>query len=181
MLIPFGILSAAGIGSDYELIESQILGSAAASVTFSGLGTYSSVYKHLQLRALARTTRAAATDGGFVRFNGDTGSNYASHVLYGDGSSVLSGASASQAQMAIVNTVGNTATANVFVPNVMDILDAYSSTKNKTVRALNGISAIHLYSGLWMNTASLTSITLTTQIGPNWLAGSRFSLYGIKG
>jgi hypothetical protein len=181
MLIPFGILSAAGIGSDYELIETQILGSAAASITFTGLATYASVYKHLQIRALARTTRAAATDGGYIRLNGDTGSNYAHHTLYGDGTSVLSINSPSQAQMAILGVVGNTATANMFVPSVLDILDAYSSTKNKTLRSLNGITAIGLSSGLWMNTASLTSITLTTQIGPNWLAGSRFSLYGIKG
>jgi hypothetical protein len=53
---PLGILSAAGAGGgvagDYELISSEILGTTAASVTFSSLGDYSSTYKHLQIRAV---------------------------------------------------------------------------------------------------------------------------------
>ncbi len=180
-LIPLGILSSAGSGfGTYELIETQILGSNTASITFSGLAAYSATYKHLQIRALARSTRAAATDGGYIRLNGDTGSNYAHHTLYGDGSSVLSINSPSQAQMAILAIVGNTATTNMYAPSVLDILDAFSTTKNKTLRSLNGITAIGLSSGVWINTASLTSVTLSTQIGPNFLTGSRFSLYGIR-
>jgi hypothetical protein len=60
---PLGILSAAGAGgggplaSDYELISTQILTSPQSSITFSSLGTYSSTYKHLQVRAVARSTR----------------------------------------------------------------------------------------------------------------------------
>jgi hypothetical protein len=49
---PLGILSAAGAGGgvagDYELISSEILGTTAASVTFSSLGDYAppiSTYK----------------------------------------------------------------------------------------------------------------------------------------
>jgi hypothetical protein len=79
MLIPFGILSAAGAGGGYELIETQILGSDAASVTFSSLGSYSSVYKHLQLRWTARTTRVATETQIFLRTNSNNSANYSSH------------------------------------------------------------------------------------------------------
>jgi hypothetical protein len=183
-LFPLGILSAAGAGGvagDYELINTQILGSNQPSITFSSLGTYSSTYKHLQIRATVRTDRAGAADGGIIRFNGDTGANYAHHILAGDGSSVNSFANTSQTQMVSLGGVGNTAAANAFSAAVVDILDAYSTTKNKTLRSLHGVTSINLSSGVRLNTVSLTSIELGPQLGTNFLTGSRFSLYGIRG
>ena len=185
-LSALGIFSAAGAGGvqgDYELIETQILGSAQASIVFSNLGTYSSTYKHLQLRGVARSSRAAFTsDVLLTRFNADTGSNYASHQLQGNGSSVSSGAQTSQT--AIQNyVIANDTVANNFGSVVMDILDPYSTTKNTTTRAMVGLTSgtfITLNSGLWMNTASVTSLTLLAQNG-NLMTGSRFSLYGIRG
>jgi hypothetical protein len=38
-----------------------------------------------------------------------------------------------------------------------------------------------LNSGLWRSTASVTDIQLFPNVGTNWVTGSRFSLYGIKG
>jgi hypothetical protein len=185
MLIPFGVLSAAAFapvaGGDYELIESAILTSNESSVTFSNLGDYSSTYKHLQIRATVRTDRAGAADGGIIRFNGDSGANYAHHVLAGSGSSVSSFASTSATEMVSLGGVGNTATANAFSAAVVDILDAYSTTKNKTVRSLHGVTSINLGSGVRLNTASLTSIELRPQLGTNFLTSSRFSIYGVRG
>ena len=187
MLIPFGVLSAAGAGgSDYELIETNILGSAQAEVVFSSLATYASTYKHLQIRMVARTNRAG-DDGENVgvRLNADTGSNYADHVLVGNGSSVQSAAGTSQTRMVLAVVTATTATANAFGVSVIDILDSYSTTKNKTLRALAGLQAtssrVYLMSGLWMNTASITSATLLPLSGGSFIAGSRFSLYGIRG
>jgi hypothetical protein len=186
MLIPLGFLAGSGAGfeSDYELIESTVLGSSTPSVTFSSLGSYSSTYKHLQLRIVARTDRASEPgDVVLVRLNGDTGANYAYHQLSGNGSSVGSGGSSSQTEIWAWRIAGSTATANSFGGMVMDLLDVYA-TKNKTVRAFSGMTGglneVFLNSGLWNNTASLTTITLD-QIGSNFVSGSRFSLYGIKG
>jgi hypothetical protein len=188
MLIPFGILSAAGAGveGDFELIESEILGSAASSVTFSNLGTYSSTYKHLQLRATVRSDRSGLTlDFGKITFNGDSSSVYTTHQLYGDGSTVQSFAGINQAWTNFVRTTGATAPANAFGAGVVDILDAYSTTKFKTIRNLGGVGAsggeINLASGLWRSTNSITSMTIAVGGGTNWLTGSRFSLYGIRG
>jgi hypothetical protein len=185
MLIPFGVLSAAGAGGgvagDYELIASEILGSTQASITFSNLGDYSSTYKHLQIRYAARGN--GSSTGTLLRFNGDTGNNYARHLLYASGSggvvSSLNGTSTSGAWAGSV--FGTGATANAFAAAVVDVLDVYA-TKNKTIRTLEARPNewVALNSGLWMNTASVTSITLLPD-GASFIAGSRFSLYGIKG
>ena len=189
-LSALGIFSAAGAGggvalSDYELISSTILGSNTASVNFTGLGDYSSTYKHLQVRVVARTVRTEVNDSIITRFNADTGSSYAWHRLFGSGSSVSSGAGTTQTSILTGETSGNTNTTSAFMTTVIDILDPYSTTKNKTIRFLNGGAAtfthIQLGSGLWINTASVTSFQLLPLNSANFLTGSRFSLYGIKG
>jgi hypothetical protein len=186
MLIPFGILSAAGISSDYELIETQILGTAAASVTFSGLAAYADTYKHLQIRATIRTNRTGQSGDIFgFRFNGDTGSNYNAHELAGTGSAVVSGRSGSQTSMWVVYVAATSQAANNFTAMITDITDAFSSTKNTTARSFLGIGdsdrQVVLMSGLWRNTASLTSIQMFGVNSASVAVGSRFSLYGIKG
>jgi hypothetical protein len=75
---------------------------------------------------------------------------------------------------------------NVFGAGVTDILDYTNTSKNTTVRALggadaNGSGSIDLTSAAWLNTNAVTSITLTTNNGSTFTAGSSFALYGIKG
>jgi hypothetical protein len=188
MLIPFGVLSAAGAGGvagDYELIETTILGSASSEVLFSSLATYASDYKHLQIRYTARSTRAAVADNLGVRFNGVTTTSYSHHRLYGNGTNVQSFAGTSATFMLGDGTTGNTSTASAFSAGVIDILDSYSTTKNKTIRILSGYTvsgdhAIELTSGAFYNTAALTSVSVFALTG-NLVAGTRMSLYGIKG
>jgi hypothetical protein len=77
-------------------------------------------------------------------------------------------------------------TANSFGAAVLDVLDPYSTTKNKTLRCLQGVRAgtgpaIELRSGFWNNTASITSIVFTPETSGSFVSGSRFSLYGIRG
>ena len=189
-LFPLGILSAAAGGpafdSDYELISTTVLGGTAASVTFSSLGDYSSIYRHLQIRYTGRSTGPNADDTMRIRFNGDTGSNYAYHQLGGDGATVFSSALTSQTGTYPAQFAGSAASANIFGSGVIDILDPYSASKNTTVRGFSGITSntiklVFLRSGLWNNTASITSIAINAFDGTNLVAGSRFSLYGIRG
>jgi hypothetical protein len=195
MLIPFGILSAAGAGvgvaGDYELIETSILTSNQSSVTFSNLGTYSSTYKHLQIRLVARGNRDTfAQDQLRLYINGDTTlSNYNVHELTGNGSTVISGYAANQ-NYELAYVTGSQSTANAFGAGVADILDAYSTSKFKTVRSLSGHvtpdaggatgKRVALTSMLWRNTASITSLRIDS-LDTTLIAGSRFSLYGVKG
>jgi hypothetical protein len=182
MLIPLGFLAGSGgvaLDTSYELIESVILTTTESSVTFSSLGSYSSTYKHLQLRSAPKTNSSAASGLGWVRLNGSfngntTDSNYAVHGLFN---------ASSFAETSSRKGFGVGARTNEnFAANVTDILDAYSSTKNKTTRTLAGMNGIvALYSHLFINTGSITSISLSTEDGSSFVSGSRFSLYGIKG
>lgn len=183
--ILLGILNSqalAGAGGAYDLLETQVLTSSASSVSFTGLDTFSD-YKHLQIRAVTRTTRGSSNDVVLLNFNSDTGSNYAWHSLRGTGSAVTSGAGTSQTyiQLGITQTTNNTA--NAFSPLVADILDFSSSSKNTTVRSLSGQTTgdtfIDLRSGLWDSTSAVTSMELT-QFGSDFVAGSRFSLMGVR-
>jgi hypothetical protein len=189
-LSALGIFSAAGAGgvagSDYELISTTILGTAQSSVVFD-VSSYAASYKHLQIRATVRTNRGANEDILAVRFNGDTGSNYGGHYLYGNGSTVASGETFAGGPYTYIYSnfvaAANNA-ANAFSGVVFDFLDPYSSTKNTTLKVAFGTpggNLVGLGSGLWRNTAAISSITLFPAIGSSLNATSRFSIYGIKG
>jgi len=181
----FNSFSAGGGGAaaDYELISTTVLGSTTSSVTFSGLGTSAAAYKHLQLRITSRDNRSLANDNFYnLTFNSDTTyTNYRSHELSGNGSSVSSANDYGAGMYAIVGgSVANSGTANAFGASIVDILD-WQGTKNKTIRALNGIPGyIIMYSSLWMSTAAITTMTLTPNASASFISGSRFSLYGLK-
>ena len=187
-LSALGIFSAAGAGggvalSDYEFIESTILTGTQSSFTFSSLGTYSSTYKHLQIRAVVRSDRANTDDTLLVRVNGDTGTNYRFHLLLADGSGVFSTGNTDN-KMELGRTAGGSNASGIYGVNVLDVLDAYSTTKNKTFRASAGLNRasspyVFLNSGARFNTEAISSITLFP-IG-SFVSGSRFSIYGIKG
>jgi hypothetical protein len=188
MLIPFGVLSAAAfapVAEDaYELIESSILGSSQSSITFSSLATYASTYKHLQIRLAARSDRSGtAGEGILLRINGDTGSNYARHVMNGNGSTVDSFGVANDTSLQVGNIFSAADGANQFGGVVVDFLDVYSTSKNKTIKSLAGSapSFIFLRSGVRLNTEAISSLTLQPAFGTNFVTGSRFSLYGIRG
>jgi len=189
-LSALGIFSAAGAGGvaggTYELIESNILTGNQASIDFSNLGTYSSTYKHLQLRVTGRstTTFGNENDSFYIRLNADSGSNYSFHQLFGNGSSVSSAGSTSQTYAALLMMASNGAGASIFGAGVVDILDSYSTSKNKTMRSFTGVYVntqrfAMIRSSAWLSTASITSITVGS-IDGSMVAGTRLSLYGVK-
>jgi hypothetical protein len=192
-LSALGIFSAAGAGGGapaipaYELIESTILTGTQASVTFSGLGTYSSTYKHLQVRATFRSTHAATDIPVNIQLNGITSASYSYHIMYTSGTGTVSSfGAANNTSFYLGNfSTGSTSTANIFGTSVIDLLDPYSTTKNKTLRALSGVLGnsnitLGVNSGAFLNTASVTSLTIFPDTR-SWAAGSRFSIYGVKG
>ena len=185
-LIPFGFWAASGAGGGagaFDLLETTTLTSSASSVTFTGLGAYSD-YKHLQIRMVSRATDAASADSLYINLNNDSGNNYSYHRLLGTGTGVASSAATSLPFAFLGIHPANSLAAGVFGAHVVDILDAFSSSKNSTIRSLGGVAdsgfnAIGLYSGLWMNSNAVTQIGLTTS-GTAFTIGSRFSLYGVK-
>ena len=185
MLIPIGFFGAGGAAGSYELISSTVLTGSAATVSFSSIA---STYKHLEIRVASRTDLAGSSDYIFMRFNSDTASNYTRHDIDGTGSAVEVDAGANQSSIRQSYTAGASLTANAFGASVTSVLDYASTSKFKTSRSLSGVTyasgtsgAIALMSGLWRSTSAVTSIELRPAFGTNFVAGSRFSLYGIKG
>jgi hypothetical protein len=170
------------IGS-YESIATTTVGSGgSATVSFSSIPA---TYKHLQLRCLARTDRAATEDQLRITLNSDTGSTYSDHTLSGDGASATSGATANNTYMFLGRSAAASATASMFGVTVIDILDYADTNKYKTARSLSGVDLngsgkATLLSGSWRSTSAVTSIQVTF-IGSNMAQYSHFALYGIKG
>ena len=164
--------------TDYQLISTTVLASNTASVSFSSIPN---TYRHLQIRYAARTDVAAVADDLTLRFNGDSTSSYVWHALTGNGTTVSSLYTAASSWMTAGGLVGASAATNVFASGVIDILD-YGQTKNKTVKSLSGYydstKKTLFESGLWLNTAAITSLTFFDANTANFVAGSRFSLYG---
>ncbi len=154
----------------------------ASSITFSSIPA---TYTHLQIRSISRGTFAGSNTPVRFTVNSDTGSNYSTHWLTGNGSSASASAETSVAYLYSFRQPANTATASAFGTGITDILDYTSTNKYKTVRSLsgydtNGAGEIHLFSGLWMNTNAITSITMFPNVD-NFAQYSQFALYGIKG
>lgn len=171
----------------YDALATVTLSATTATVTFAGIPTG---YKHLQIRAITRTDMSSggAWSPFNVRFNSDTAANYTVHSLGSTGASVFG--EGYTAQTSITGGFGapSTNTANSFGVAVIDILDYASTTKNKTLKTLNGVDnngsgIVALQSGVWLSTAAITSLTFGLyggSNGSNFLTNTQFALYGVK-
>jgi len=160
----------------YEPIATTTLGSAAASITFSSI---SSAYT--DLRVVMVTTAAAS--GGYLtaQFNSDTGTNYSSTYLYGNGTTASSGRSTSSVEMFVDTVSAALSTSNPSLIT-MDIFSYAGSTFKTTLSTgsndFNGSGEIDRGVSLWRSTAAITAIKLLCNV--NLAAGTTATLYGIK-
>jgi hypothetical protein len=175
---------AAGGGASFESIATA--SGTGSSVTFSAIP---STYKSLQIRTLYKdsSTNSAQEAPLYIYFNGDTSGSYAYHYLRGNGSTATATGVTSTTWMR-VDGAGVVSTTGAYGTSIIDIIDYASTSKNKTIRALAGGDGnvaqtnymVSLSSGVWMNTAAVTSITVYAG-NAGFASGSVISLYGIKG
>ena len=181
------------VTNSYESIASYSVGAGGvSSVSFTGIA---STYKHLQIRALHRTTGTDATGAFQFWLNNDTASNYSVHQLIGDGSGTGAYGSANQSILlasAAYNTLGAGSTSNCFGVSIIEILDYADTNKYKTIRSMTGRESnesangrIAYESGSWRSTSAINRIDLKTLSGTgsaaNFAQYSHIALYGIKG
>ena len=172
--------------TSFDSIATVTLSSNQSSISFTSIP---SNYKHLQIRGVARTTRAgpADMDNVVLNFNSDTGSNY-SNGMYQNYGAATSYSSANQTQtyMELSRIASSYVNSSTMGGIIIDILDYANTNKYKTVRALSGISnngsgAIAGASGNWRNTNAISSIQITAGTGPDYTTYTSFALYGIRG
>ena len=94
-------------------------------------------------------------------------------------------------QLQLINEI---VTDHKFGESIIDIIDYASTTKNKTIRTFSGwdgnaagagndgVVALHSSLATGTGTTAVSSISMYCYAsGENFLAGSTFALYGIKG
>jgi hypothetical protein len=166
--------------NDFDSIAGTVtVSTPVSSISFTSIP---STYRHLQIRYIARN--AAVTDSVRTQFNSDGGSNYAWHSLRGSGAAATATASASTTYMEMPFNSYSGTTANTFGVAVVDILDYKDTNKYTTLRTLggadlNGSGYVFFNSGLWLNTAAVSTITIFPSTG-NFEQYSSFALYGVK-
>jgi hypothetical protein len=165
--------------NSFESISTVTLTSTSNSISFSSIPA---TYTHLQIRSRTGYSSSPSTNVGdfYLRFNGDTGNNYASHYMVSGGSGVGVGGTANTSVIGIGYSE-STSSPHVFICDILN----YRQAVNKNVRSLGGYSQngngyISIRTGQWRNTSAITSITITPQVN-SFGVGSSFALYGIKG
>jgi len=164
----------------YDSIATTTVGAGgASSITFSSIP---STYTHLQIRGMSVGT--VGSQDVLIYFNGvNTSNNYSWHELRGNGSSAAANAGTNTAAMYVAS---NSTDPTYPTASVVDILDYTNTNKNKTIRVLegrdiNGNGTISLFSGQYLSTSAVTSITIYTPGAYAFNQYSSFALYGIKG
>ena len=160
----------------YDSLATVTVGTAVSSITFAGIPAG---YKHLQIRGISKG--ATSTTNATFQFNGDTGSNYSYHLLYGQGSTANAAGAGSNT---FIYLGTQSATASTFSTQIIDILDYSSTSKNKTVRCLvgyenNSAGEVGIFSGAWNNSSTAIN-SITFSLSTSFQQYSSFALYGVK-
>lgn len=149
------------------------LGANAATVTFSSI---SQSYRDLVLVINANNTSGGSAL--WLRFNGDSGSNYQSVVTAGYDSTLGSSSTSGPAAYLTFFNAMNTTRGAFAIANIME----YStSDKQKPILSRLGLTnnqETNMIASRWANTAAITSVSIPSQNG-EFVAGSTFALYGV--
>jgi hypothetical protein len=168
----------------YVLLEKITVGAAgAASVTFSGIPQTG--YTDLVVKICARTEQSAVSQDLILQFNGDTGANYTTRRLEGNGTGAASDTATSgalygsfmpmSAASATANTFGN---GEAYIPNYTG--SALKSFSTDSVAETNATATkMAMCAALWNSTAAITSILIRSYAGNNLVQYSTFYLYGV--
>lgn len=162
----------------YEPIATTTLGSAGLTITFSSI---TSAYTDLRLQIVWRKESTGLNQPIGLQFNSDTGTNYSTTFLYGDGTAAGSNRATSQVR---VFNFTNSNDSSTTIPMLASIdIFSYAGSTNKTALCAisgdkNGSGAVERQVGLWRSTSAINSITITTPSG-NFATGTTATLYGI--
>jgi len=164
--------------SAFELIDDVELGSAAASITVTGIDTD---YRRFRLTFFGIKDGSAGRLQ--IRFNGDTGSNYARQVLHATGASVA-GARATTTSIDLnashSNIEPNTAvTLTVEVEKPAAGVPARVTAKYAYMIEASGVAHLSA-SAEWNNTANLIDEIIVLASATNFATGTRLVIEGAK-
>lgn len=170
----------------FQLLSSATLGSAQSSVVFSNIPQ---THTDLILRFTASSSRASTVDLTRIRFNGLSTTVYSDTVIQmaaGGAASSTSTTSNTYNYAPRYSLTAANGTTNFFGASEVYI-PSYTTSAFKQFGGtgiVSGMSSTVQYfsigAQLFRSANPVTEITLTTEVGPNFTAGSQFWLYGVK-
>ena len=160
-------------GSTYTPLATTTTSGSAANYTFTSI---SGAYTDLVI--VVNGGNSAQADL-YIRFNGDTGSNYSVTRLTLDNNTPVSGRSSSATSMRLSDSGGFSTTLGA-TNQILNIMNYANTTTYKSVifrgnRSAGGLDATV---GLWRYTSAITTVLLFPGSG-TFLNGTTLTLYGI--
>lgn len=156
-------------GSTYTPIATYTVSSSISTYTFSSIpSTYTDLI-------LVMKGSLSGADAVYMRFNGDSTSNYCRNYVYGAGSGT--GAGKINSEIGIAFSVGTDQGSTI-----LHIFNYTNTNTKKAVILRNDYlsNATVATAGMWKTSnAAISSITLVSASGNNYSTGTMFTLYGI--
>lgn len=164
------------MATTYQLIEAKTLTTTTASITFTSIPQ---TYTDLLLKFSTRDNSGSYINNMNININSSS-SNFSTKTIMKLGGSASSGTETTN----LAFSTGSTATSTTFT-NGEVYFPGYTSSSYKSYSAESASennasdNGMILETGLWSNTAAITSITFTPT-SASFVSGSTFYLYGIK-
>lgn len=159
------------MATTYEPIATSTVAVAAASITFSSIPA---TYTDLKLVVSGGTTLGGYA---YLQFNSDTGSNYSTTRLDGDGAGAASARTTSATFIRTSSAL--TTTANLTNIDIFSYAGStFKTTLSNTAADDNGSGRVTPVVGLWRSTSAITSLVFTST--NTFATGTTATLYGIK-
>lgn len=170
---------------DMALLYDNTLLANTASID-TGASGIAQTHDHLLVLMVLRSTQAVTEAGGFMQFNADAGSNYDKQSFLVDNTTVTGVISLAQTQY-VLTFLGASAQAGAFgalefwIPAYRQTTAHKSfTTKMVAIEDTAGDCRTEMGGGRWRSTAAISRLAVGPASG-NLLAGSRVSIFGIRG
>jgi hypothetical protein len=178
------LAAAGGGGGGLVVLADETKAAAQPSFDFAGLpGGHSG----LLIAWSGRSSAAATTDIVLARFNADAGNNYDRQRRENSAPTTLTEVQNLAGAVALVgNLPGDSATAGwagageITIPNYAGTV-FHKLVRSKSIARTGAAPNVDLgdQGAIWRSTAAIERVTLTLNTGPNWMIGSRCTIYGL--
>ena len=163
------------LGIPTVTIAKTQLTSNSASVTLNiSTDALQFTARHLVIRINARHN--SQDDGIYLRFNGDSGSNYNYQNISGTDSTEAYSHASNQGELWLCKIDDES---NEYDGGEWVCPDAFTTNSDKNIIGVGGVDngyGVWISAGRWANTAALTSVTLYNTAGTGFASGSYFEL-----
>ena len=160
-----------------KLIATQTLTSDGPSITFSSIPQN---YADLCVLISDRSSRPAGgiNDSVTVKLNGVTSTG---RRIYGTGTSATSDASHEPIDPAATSTANTFSNIQIYIPNYSSTTQHKAWSGDSVMENNATLSYQALISGLYSSNTAVSTLQFLPNQGPNFVAGTTISLYGIGG